>query len=60
MLTILGERSAGQFCDGITRRGFLKIGGLAMGGLAMPQLLAAQSMSGGRGRVGGHAWGLPI
>lgn len=52
MLTIVGDGGSGgpggsaQFCDGLTRRGFLKIGGLAMGGLAMPQLLAAESMSG--------------
>ncbi len=50
MLTILGEPGATPFCDGVTRRGFLKIGGLAMGGLAMPQLLAAESAAGVRPR----------
>ena len=48
MLTIVGERGSGPFCDGMTRRGFLKIGGLAMGGLAMPQLLAAEAAAGVR------------
>ena len=31
MLTILGDKQ--RFCDGVTRRDFLKIGGLALGGL---------------------------
>lgn len=43
MLTILGQRGQGRFCDGQSRRSFLRIGGLALGGLAMPQLLAAQT-----------------
>lgn len=46
MLTILGRRH--RFCDGMTRRDFLKIGSLAMGGLSMPQVLAAQEQSGVR------------
>ena len=46
MLTILGDRLPGQFCDGVSRRSFLKIGGLAMGGLALPELLLAESQSG--------------
>jgi hypothetical protein len=45
MLTILGS-SEGRFCDGISRRGFLKIGGLALGGLSLPQVLEAQAASG--------------
>ncbi|HTU27170.1 MAG TPA: DUF1501 domain-containing protein [Pirellulales bacterium] len=45
MLTILGK-SQGGFCDGLTRRNFLKIGGLAMGGLSLPQVLRAESDSG--------------
>lgn len=44
MLTIPGSRH--RFCDGLSRRNFLKIGGLAMGGLAMPQLLRAEAASG--------------
>lgn len=39
MLTLLGPGQ--RFCDGLTRRSFLKIGSLAMGGLSLPQLLAA-------------------
>src|SRR5690606_183192 len=47
MLTILGapDRSD-RFCDGLSRRSFLKIGGLAMGGLSLPQLLRAESIGG--------------
>jgi len=41
MLTFYGDRQG--FCDGISRRNFLRIGGLAMGGLALPQLLAASA-----------------
>ncbi|MEK6261215.1 MAG: DUF1501 domain-containing protein [Planctomycetota bacterium] len=44
MMTLLGPRH--QFCDGMTRRSFLKIGGLAMGGLSLPQLLHAEAASG--------------
>src|SRR6187200_2011159 len=42
MLT-LHSTSGGRFCDGGTRRDFLKIGGLAMGGLSLPDLLRAES-----------------
>lgn len=42
MLTIAGRAQAG-YCDGVTRRDFLRIGGLALGGLSLPQLLAAES-----------------
>src|SRR5688572_13236024 len=47
MLTILGaaDRSR-RFCDGTSRRDFLKIGGMVMGGLALPQLLAAEARAG--------------
>ena len=44
MLTIYGDRH--RFCDGVSRRNFLKIGGLALGGLSMPQLLRAEAASG--------------
>ena len=44
MLTLLGERQ--RFCDGVSRRSFLRIGGLAMGGLALPQLLRAEAAAG--------------
>src|SRR4051812_37456521 len=45
MLT-LHSSSGGRFCDGRTRRDFLKIGGLAMGGLSLPDLLRAESRQG--------------
>jgi len=41
MLNIYGNGS--RFCDGISRRNFLRIGALSMGGLALPQLLRAES-----------------
>lgn len=47
MLSILG-RPDGQsrFCDGVSRRNFLKIGALGFGGLTLPQLLAMESQAG--------------
>src|ERR1043165_1970515 len=47
MLTIYTNR-APRFCDGVSRRNFLKIGALGLGGLALPQLLQAESLSGTR------------
>jgi hypothetical protein len=44
MLTILGKRQ--RFCDGVSRRNFLRIGALGLGGLALPQLLRAEAQSG--------------
>ncbi len=46
MLTILGQKH--RYCDGLSRRNFLRIGSLALGGLALPDLLRAESDSGGR------------
>ena len=45
MLTIPGDRS--RFCDGISRRNWLKIGALGMGGLSLPQILRAEAQSAG-------------
>jgi Protein of unknown function (DUF1501) len=45
MLTIAGRKRSG-FCDGVTRRDFLKIGGLALGGLSLPQLLQVEAQAG--------------
>jgi hypothetical protein len=52
MLTILGPRQQ-SFCDGISRRGFLKVGGFSMAGVAslgLPDLLRAESVSPSGGR----------
>ena len=40
MLTILGRRTSG-YCDGITRRNFLRIGALGVGGSLLPSSLNA-------------------
>ena len=37
MLSLLGN-SSGQFCDGTSRRDFLKFGWISMGRLALPDL----------------------
>ena len=44
MLTIYGSRS--RFCDGVSRRSFLKVGALGLAGLSLPQLLRAESQAG--------------
>jgi hypothetical protein len=44
MLTIKGQRTS-RFCDGVSRRDFLRIGGLGMGGLSLPQLLQAEQLN---------------
>src|SRR5207237_10585467 len=44
MLTIYGSKS--RFCDGVSRRNFLKIGSLALGGLTFAELLRAEAQSG--------------
>jgi hypothetical protein len=50
MLTIGGGGANGgqRFCDGVSRRDFLKIGGLAMGGFALTDILAAEARAGVR------------
>jgi len=49
MLTILGSQPAGSgYCDGVSRRNFLRIGALGMGGLALPEVLRAEAASGVR------------
>jgi len=48
VLSILGKPQPG-FCDGVSRRTFLKIGGLALGGLSLPEILRAETASGTRG-----------
>src|SRR5580704_7607542 len=51
MLTIAGQES--RFCDGMSRRSWLRIGGLALGGLALPEILRAQAKSGARNQAKG-------
>jgi len=47
MLTIYGPKPASSgFCDGVSRRSFLKIGALGLGGLTLPQLLRAEAAGG--------------
>src|SRR5689334_13814352 len=51
MLTIYDSNRAASaarrgFCDGVSRRNFLKIGALGLGGLALPQILQAESQLG--------------
>ena len=47
MLKIFGPRDRKrQFCDGISRRNFLKIGGLGAAGLSLPHLLALEAQAG--------------
>lgn len=45
MLTIVGKERS-RYCDGVTRRDFLKLGGLVLGGLSLPQLLRAEATAG--------------
>ena len=40
MFTISGP--GGRYCDGLSRRSFLKIGGLGLGGLSLPEILRAE------------------
>lgn len=42
MLRITGSQSS-RFCDGVSRRGFLRMGALGLGGLTMPGLLRAEA-----------------
>ncbi len=46
MLSILGQKT--RYCDGVSRRGFLKIGGLSfgVGGLSLADLMRAEAATG--------------
>ena len=39
-------RPAHRFCDGVSRRSFLRIGGLGLGGLCLPDILRAEDLAG--------------
>lgn len=55
MLTLLGPRPPGSgYCDGISRRNFLRIGALGMGGMALPDLLRAEDAAGIRSSSNRH------
>ena len=45
MLTLWGSGEHKGFCDGLSRRSFLKIGGLVTGGLSLPGLLEAEALA---------------
>jgi hypothetical protein len=45
MLTLWGPGVGHRFCDGLSRRSFIKVGGLAMGGLSLPGLLQAEEQA---------------
>lgn len=44
MLTIPGQKL--RYCDGVTRRGFLRIGALGIGGFTLADILRAEAASG--------------
>ena len=47
MLTVYANPARSRrFCDGVSRRNFIRIGALGLGGLALPQLLRAEAASG--------------
>jgi hypothetical protein len=48
MLTLFGPGH--RYCDGVSRRSFLKIGGMAMGGVGLPEILRAEARAGTAGR----------
>ena len=50
MLTLLGNSSR-KFCDGQSRRDFLRVGALGFGGLSLADLLRVESHAGDFGRV---------
>jgi hypothetical protein len=44
MLTFLGRKQ--RFCDGVSRRDFLRVGALAVGGLTLADVLRSQAVAG--------------
>jgi len=45
MVTLWGPGGGHRYCDGWSRRSFIKLGGLAMGGLSLPDLLQAEAQA---------------
>ncbi len=58
MLTLWAPGGGNRYCDGHSRRSFLRIGGLAMGGVGLPGLLSADSRAGAASPVGASAAGV--
>jgi len=50
MFTLTGQRTS-PFCDGFTRRNFLRVGALGLGGLSLPDLLRAERGGARQGSV---------
>lgn len=48
-MSIRPAGSGYRYCDGVTRRSFLRVGALGVGGLCLPQLLKAEQTAGQRG-----------
>src|SRR5579862_8013190 len=48
MLTVWGQRR--RFCDGVSRRDFLRVGALGLGGLTLAELLRREGKGGASGR----------
>ncbi|MEZ5302168.1 MAG: DUF1501 domain-containing protein [Verrucomicrobiales bacterium] len=46
MLTLTSRASSRHFCDGLSRRSFLRIGALGLGSLGLPDLLRAEAAAG--------------
>jgi hypothetical protein len=53
MLRLDSSDPGARFCDGLSRRSFLRIGALGLGGLTLPRILAAQQASPRPARSGG-------
>src|SRR4249919_615141 len=49
MLSISSRTPSGSFCDGLSRRSFLRIGAMGMGCLSLSQVLRAEAQA-GRGK----------
>jgi len=45
MVTLWGPGGGHRYCDGWSRRSFIKLGGLAMGGLSLPELFQADAQA---------------
>ncbi|CAA9402832.1 MAG: hypothetical protein AVDCRST_MAG64-1817 [uncultured Phycisphaerae bacterium] len=59
MLTISGKRHGG-YCDGATRRSFMKIGAMGIAGLALPDLFRMESLARAADAAGAAAAAPPV